>query len=101
MEYELVSTDLFTQWLTGLRDATARRRIVARLDRVAGGNFGDYKALGDGLFELRLFFGAGFRVYYTLRGQQVVLLLMGGDKSTQDKDIEAARILLTSLEAKE
>jgi putative addiction module killer protein len=98
MNYELVSTEVFTQWLIGLRDATIKRRIVARLDRVAGGNFGDYKALGEGLFELRLFFGAGFRIYYTLREQKVVLLLIGGDKSTQEKDIEAARILLAGLE---
>lgn len=98
MEYELVSTETFTQWLTSLRDATARRRIVARLDRVAGGNFGDHKTLGEGLFELRLFFGAGFRIYYTVKDQQVVLLLSGGDKSTQDKDIEAARLLLASVE---
>ena len=98
MDYELVSTEVFTQWLMGLRDATIKRRIVARLDRVAGGNFGDYKALGEGLFELRLFFGAGFRIYYTLREQKVVLLLIGGDKSTQEKDIEAARILLAGLE---
>ena len=98
MEYELVSTEAFTQWLSGLRDAVTRRRIVARLDRVAGGNFGDCKPLGDGLFELRLFFGAGFRIYYALRRQQVVLLLTGGDKSTQGRDIEEARALLAGWE---
>lgn len=97
MEYELVSTETFNKWLAGLRDAVARRRIVARLDRVAGGNFGDCKPLGDGLFELRLFFGSGFRIYYALRGQQVVLLLMGGDKSTQERDIEEARALLAQM----
>lgn len=97
MEYELVSTETFTQWLTGLRDAVVRRRIVARLDRVAGGNFGDCKPLGDGLFELRLFFGAGFRIYYALQGQQVVVLLTGGDKSSQGRDIDEARALWAQL----
>jgi len=73
--FELASTDDFRQWLSEIKDAAIRRRILARLDRVSGGNFGDYKALGESLFELRLFFGAGYRIYYTLRGQQVVLLL--------------------------
>lgn len=97
MQYELLSTDAFTAWMAGL-DAAVRRRVVARLARMAAGNFGDSKALGDSLFELRLFFGSGWRIYYALRGKQVVILLYGGDKSTQARDIAQARQLLAALE---
>lgn len=98
MEYEIESTDSFKSWFEGLRDRVAKRRLLGRFERMQQGNFGDYKSLGDGLYELRFFFGSGFRVYYTLRGEQVVLLLTGGDKSGQSRDIEKAREIQEALE---
>lgn len=98
MEFEIISTDTFRAWFESLRDQSTRRRILARIDRLATGNFGDHKALGDGLSELRLFFGAGYRIYYTQRGQQIILLLTGGDKSSQSRDIQNARDILDGLE---
>ena len=80
----------FTQWLNSLKDARSRRRILARLRRIEQGNYGDCKHLQDGVFELRLFFGPGYRVYFGEDGNTVVVLLCGGDKSTQDKDIQTA-----------
>ncbi len=81
----------FTKWLVGLRDAQTRLRILRRLDRLESGNYGDFKSLKDGVFELRLSFGAGYRVYFGEEGDTVVILLCGGDKSTQDKDIDTAK----------
>lgn len=80
----------FTEWLRGLRDRTARARIETRLARVALGNFGDSKAVGDGVQELRIDHGPGYRVYYARHGHTVVLLLIGGDKHSQPADIEQA-----------
>lgn len=68
-----------------------RRRILQRLRRVEVGNYGDYKSLKDGVFELRLMFGSGYRIYFAEQGETVVILLCGGDKSTQPKDIESAK----------
>jgi len=98
MKYELQSTSTFDKWLTKLKDASVRNRLLARLSRVENGNFGDYKQLSTNLYELRCFFGSGLRVYYTLRNGLVVLLLVGGNKSTQAKDIETATNLLQDLE---
>ena len=72
--------------------------MLARIDRVKNGNFGDFKSLGNNLFELRFFFGGGLRIYYTLRNHQVVLLLNGGSKSSQSKDIDKARQIIQELE---
>jgi putative addiction module killer protein len=80
----------FKQWLDSLRDKVAVARINARLSRVELGNFGDAKPVGNGVMELRLVFGSGFRIYYGLDGEKLVVLLTGGDKSTQDKDIKTA-----------
>ena len=74
--------------VTGLKDASVKVRVLARLDRVENGNFGDFKAIDSGLFELRLFFGPGYRIYYTIQDGTVVLLLVGGDKATQTKNIK-------------
>lgn len=98
MKYELQSTKTFNNWLASLKDKTIKNKLLSRLARVENGNFGDTKALDSGLFELRFFFGGGLRIYYTLRNQQVVLLLTGGDKSSQDKDIEKAKTILDNLE---
>lgn len=97
MKHELQSTQTFKRWLSAFKDRTTRNKVLSRLDRVSNGNFGDHKALDAGLFELRFVFGAGLRIYYTLRNGQVVLLLAGGDKSSQQRDIEAARAILKSL----
>lgn len=80
----------FTEWLTGLEDARNRRRILTRLRRLEQGNFGDARALKAGVHELRLFFGPGFRVYFGEDSGQLIVLLCGGDKSTQRRDIETA-----------
>jgi putative addiction module killer protein len=81
----------YEDWLNKLKDGISRARIRARIDKIAKGNFGDFKAVGDGVCELRFTFGPGFRVYYALKGETVVLLLIGGDKSGQLKDIETAK----------
>ena len=81
----------FSEWHQGLRDRQARARVLTKLNRVRLGNFGDCKSLGDGVFELRMTFGPGYRVYFGREGEQVILLLCGGDKSTQSKDIERAK----------
>jgi putative addiction module killer protein len=81
----------FTQWLRGLRDGTTRNRIRQRIARVRLGNFGDTRSVGDGVYELRIHFGPGYRVYFGRCGDEVVILLCGGDKGSQDRDIERAR----------
>lgn len=77
----------FQRWLDGLRDRQARARIKKRLDRVELGNLGDFKPVGEGVTELRIDYGPGYRVYFAQSGATIVLLLCGGDKSTQDQDI--------------
>ena len=79
------------EWLYGLWDVRGRQRILARLSRLERGNFGDYASVGDGVSELRLFFGPGYRVYFGEQGDAVVVLLCGGDKSSQSRDIERAK----------
>lgn len=81
----------FLDWLNTIKDPVVRHRIRRRLDRVELGNFGDYKILDEGVCELRLDFGPGFRVYFAEEGDVIVILLCGGDKSTQEKDIKTAK----------
>jgi len=81
----------FTEWLSTLRDRDAHARISARLNRVKLGNFGIIKALGDGVIELKIDYGPGYRVYYAMNGKTVVLLLIGGDKATQTRDVKVAK----------
>lgn len=81
----------FTDWLEGLHDAAVRRRILTRLRRVEQGNYGDYRALRDGIYELRFTYGPGYRVYFGQDGNTIVVLLSGGDKSSQTRDIERAK----------
>ncbi len=81
----------FAEWRDNLNDRAALARIQTRLDRLEEGNPGDYKSIGSGLYELRIKFGAGYRVYFAFNGLQIVLLLCGGTKKTQQADIEAAR----------
>ena len=80
-----------SEWLESLKDRAARSRIYTRILRAEGGNFGDYKSVGDGVLELRIPVGPGYRIYYALDGADIILLLMGGDKSTQEKDIALAK----------
>ena len=98
MTYTIETTELFDKWLRKLKDASVKIKILARLARVENGNFGDHKQLGEDLFELRMFFGSGFRIYYTIRNRRLVLLLVGGNKSTQGKDIKKAETLMEKLE---
>jgi len=83
-------SEIITEWLAGLKDIRARARILARMDRLAVGNFGDCKAIRDGVSELRIDYGPGYRVYFGKVGKRIVLLLCGGDKRTQEADIERA-----------
>jgi putative addiction module killer protein len=80
----------FEKWYYSIRDKQTRRRILVRLRRLALGNLGDWKSVGNGVFELRLDFGSGYRVYFSCVGKTIVVLLGGGDKSTQQKDIQTA-----------
>src|SRR5882762_11700922 len=82
--------DVFDVWLTGLADARTQAKIASRIDRLAAGNFGDCKSLRQGLCELRIDWGPGYRVYYAMLGRASVLLLCGGDKQRQSSDIERA-----------
>lgn len=83
--------DHFTDWILSIRDLVVRARIRRRIDRFQQGNFGDYKSLGEGVYEARFHFGAGYRVYFGLIENALVILLCGGDKSSQVKDIKLAK----------
>ncbi len=98
---EVQQTDVFSKWLSALRDRTAKARILVRIDRLGLGLTGDAKPVGGSVSELRIDYGPGYRLYYTWRGRELVLLLAGGDKSTQTRDIQKARLLLANLETDE
>lgn len=83
-------------WINSLKDNMGKAKILTRIERAESGNFGDYKSVGDGVFELRISFGPGYRVYYALDGQDLILLLIAGDKSTQQKDIANAKEFWTT-----
>ena len=94
---EIRKTEIFAKWLDGLHDVRARARILVGIERLTAGNPGDVKSVGEGVSELRIDYGPGYRVYYKKQGQKVVILLAGGDKSTQAKDIKAALRLSRNL----
>ena len=94
---EIRKTEHFANWIDDLQDIRARARILARIERLATGNPGDVKAVGEGISELRIDYGPGYRVYYTQHGRSVVILLAGGDKSTQARDIKTALRLAKNL----
>jgi putative addiction module killer protein len=94
---EIRKTVLFAEWLDGLRDLRARARVQVRIERLAAGLAGDMKPVGEGVSELRVDYGPGYRVYFTKRGVAVVILLAGGDKRTQAADIRAAIRLARNL----
>ena len=87
---EIRQTEIYAEWFSSLRDRQVRARIDIRIRRLSLGNPGDVKAVGEGVSELRIDYGSGYRVYFVQRGQTVVILLAGGDKRTQDRDIKTA-----------
>ena len=91
-------TDEFSGWLRDLRDIRARAKVLARIDRLSLGNPGDVAPVGDGVSEMRIHYGPGYRVYYVQRGEEIVILLCGGDKSSQASDIRAAKKLASEWE---
>jgi putative addiction module killer protein len=96
--FTVLATDEFSEWLDGLRDRSTRRRLATRIRKVELGNLGDVKPVGDGVMEMREHFGPGWRMYYIQRGTTVILMLGGGDKDSQARDIAAAKALAESLE---
>ena len=94
---QIRKTDVYVNWIDGLRDQQGRARILARIERLAAGHAGDVKPVGNGVSELRVDFGPGYRVYFTSRGREIVILLAGGDKSSQNKDIQTALKLAKNL----
>jgi len=94
---EISETPAYTAWFAGLRDRTARGRIDIRIRRLSLGNSGDIRPVGDGVSELRIHYGPGYRIYLTKQGDAVVILLADGDKSSQDKDIRLANDLARNL----
>jgi len=87
---EIRKTDVYAKWLDGLLDVRGRARILARVERLAAGNPGDVRPVGEGVSELRIDYGPGYRVYFKQHGREVVILLAGGDKSSQARDIKTA-----------
>ena len=94
---EVRKTAVFLAWFDGLKDLRARARIQVRIDRLGLGNAGDAKPVGAGISEMRIDYGPGYRVYFVQRGKLLVILLCGGDKSTQARDIAQAKALATQL----
>ena len=94
---EIRKTELFAKWIDGLQDTRARARILVRIERLSAGNPGDVKPVGQGVSELRIDYGPGYRVYYTQRRRSIVILLAGGEKRTQDKDVKTALRLAKNL----
>ncbi len=90
-------TEIYVKWIDGLHDTRARARILVRVERLASGNPGDVKPVGEGVSELRINYGPSYRVYYKKQGQEVIILLAGGDKRTQPSDIKTALILARNL----
>lgn len=86
----ILTTEVFDAWFFGLKDMQAVRRVQARIDRAEDGNFGDCEPVGEGVSEMRIHYGPGYRVYFVKRGMEIVILLAGGNKSTQSKDIKTA-----------
>jgi putative addiction module killer protein len=96
--FEVRQTKRFRKWLTGLRDERARARILKRLDRAQAANFGDVAPVGGGVSGMRIFYGPGYRVYFVERGKELIVLLCGGDKSSQAADMEEAKAMAKEIE---
>ena len=95
--FEVRKTEVYARWLDGLRDVRARARVLVRVERLVAGNPGDVRPVGDGVSELRIDYGPGYRVYFTKQGRTVIVLLAGGDKRTQNRDIATALRLARNL----
>lgn len=95
--FKIRKTELYAKWLDELRDIRARARVQVRVERLADGNAGDARPVGEGVSELRIDYGPGYRVYFTIREHDIVILLVGGDKSTQSADIKTALRLARNL----
>ena len=91
------TTEMFDNWLAGLKDKQAVRRVQVRIDRAEDGNFGDCEPVGEGVSEMRIHYGPGYRVYFVQRGIEIVILLAGSNKSTQSKDIKTALELVRKI----
>ena len=98
MTIEIRQTEIYKRWFAGLKDRQTRARIDARIRRLALGNPGDVKSIGKGVFELRIDFGPGYRVYFVMHGQELVIFLAGGNKSSQARDIRTAQRLAQDIE---
>jgi len=94
---EIRKTEQFAKWLDNLRDIQAKARVLVRIERLASGNAGDVKPVGEGVSEMRIDYGPGYRVYFVQRGSELIILLAGGDKSSQSRDIKAAIRLVQNL----
>ena len=97
VNYEVRQTEEFSKWLKKLKDAVAKVAIARRIDRMKEGNFGDSKSVGGEVFELRIDVSKGYRVYFTNKNNKIVILLVGGDKSTQDEDIKIAKKMVKEV----
>ena len=95
--FEVRKTEVYAKWLDSLRDVRARARVLVRVERLAAGNPGDVKPVGEGVSELRIDYGPGYRVYFKKQGRMIVVLLAGGDKRTQSQDVETALRLARNL----
>ena len=95
--FEIRKTEAFAKWIDGLQDIRARARVLVRIERLAAGNPGDVKPVGEGVSELRIDYGPGYRVYFKEKGQKVIILLAGGEKKSQSKDIKTALRLSHNL----
>ncbi|AFC85449.1 type II toxin-antitoxin system RelE/ParE family toxin [Frateuria aurantia] len=98
MNYIVKQTDGFRSWIASVKDLKAKIAVARRIERASQGNFGDHKPVGDGVSELRIPTGPGYRVYYTIRNLQIVILLCGGDKSSQSADINKAKQLAKEIQ---
>ena len=94
---EIRKTELFAKWIDNLRDAQAKARVLVRIERLASGNSGDVKPVGEGVSEMRIDYGPGYRMYFIKRGNELIILLAGGDKSSQTADIKVAIRLASNL----
>jgi len=99
--YRLAETTEFARWLESLRDIRAIAKIADRLKRASNGNFGDHKSVKGGVFEMRIDYGPGYRVYFFQRGKELVILLCGGDKRSQDEDVARAKRLKEEIESRD
>ena len=95
--YTILETDQFSSWLSGLSDSMTRLRLIKRIRKASLGNLGDIKSVGDGIFEMREFFGPGWRMYYTEKNGSIIFMLGGGDKSSQTVDIANAKLLAKEI----